>query len=560
MAALTILYKFIGLLLLTGKESMKRLLWPIFILICCNQVVFAGKVDSLLNVLKIEISKKQFYDGQKQYRITLLKKLLATSGQTDFHARYVISDKLYDEYKDFIFDSAHVYAENLLAISKQLHSVPMENESRIKLSTIQLSWGMFKETFDNIRQINVRLLPDSIKVHYYELKSIAYTDLSLYNTDKFYTTDSRAESIKCLDSALMYSKPGSYEKYLHSAERLKISGRTGEAMQYYRQLLRSNLLSAHQRAMVSNDLSSLLGGQEATILITEAAIYDIKSSTKETLAIYTLGNLFFGKGRINDAEPLLKEALEQAQFYGNRLHVREIIAVLTTLSGQKLIRSETTKNHTLSFLIILLIVAVTGVILVSLQVFRRLKEVKSRELTVKLQNRYLDNINKRLIEDTHIKEEYIGYFFDIISKYIIRLEKIKRNTERKVKAKNYEELLQIINEIDIKQERHTLFYTFDNTFLKLFPNFITRFNSLLKPEDQIWPKYNEVLNTNLRIFALLRLGIKDNQTIANILESSVSTIYTYRKRVKSKAIVNGDDFELKIMEIQFADKIEEFVL
>ncbi|RYE12037.1 MAG: hypothetical protein EOP45_23595 [Sphingobacteriaceae bacterium] len=180
-------------------------------------------------------------------------------------------------------------------------------------------------------------------------------------------------------------------------------------------------------------------------------------------------------------------------------------------------------------------------------------------MSIKVQNQYLDKINKRLIEDTHIKEEYIGYFFDVISKYIIRLEKIKRHTERKVKAKNYEELIQIANEIDIKQERHNLFYTFDNTFLKLFPNFITRFNSMLKPEDQIWPKYNEVLNTNLRIFALLRLGIKDNQTIANILESSISTIYTYRKRVKAKALVNGDDFELKIMEIQFADNIEEIV-
>ena len=539
---------------------MKLLLWSIILLFCCQHVVFASEADSLLNVLKSEISKKQLYDGQKQHRIMMLKKVLATSGQTNFDAQYIICDKLYNEYKDFIFDSAHVYAEKLLVISKNLHSVPKQYESRIKLSTIQLSWGMFKETFDNIRQINVHVLPDSIKVRYYELKSMAYSGLSLYNTDKFYVAESRAESIKALDSALLYSKPESYEKYRYTAQRLKINGRKDEAAHYYRILLKSNLLSAHQRAMVSNDLSNLLEGPETTKLITEAAIFDIRSSTKETLAIYTLGNLLFSKGKINDAEFLLTEALEQAQFYGNRLHVREIIAVLTTLSGQKLIRSETTKNQTLSFLIILLVVLITSVVLIALQVYKRLKEVKKRELSVKLQNRNLDNINKRLIEDTRIKEEYIGYFFDVISTYIIRLEKIKRNTERKIKAKNYEELIQIANEIDIKQERHNLFYTFDNTFLKLFPNFITRFNSMLKPEDQIWPKYNEVLNTNLRIFALLRLGIKDNQTIANILESSISTIYTYRKRVKSKALVTGEDFELKIMEIQFVDNAEENVL
>ncbi|RYY06758.1 MAG: hypothetical protein EOP43_05345 [Sphingobacteriaceae bacterium] len=203
---------------------MKRLLWSI-ILLCHYQVVLANDTDSLLNVLKSEISKKQFYDGQKQYQIELLKKRLAISKSDNLNSQYLICDQLYKEYKDFVFDSAHVYAEKLLVISKKLHSIPKQYESRIKLSTIQLSWGMFKETFDNIRQIDVRMLPDSIKVHFYELKSIAYTDLSLYNTDKFYIQESRAESIKALDSALMYSQPKSYEKYRYTAERLKISGR-----------------------------------------------------------------------------------------------------------------------------------------------------------------------------------------------------------------------------------------------------------------------------------------------------------------------------------------------
>ncbi|RYY05822.1 MAG: hypothetical protein EOP43_08000, partial [Sphingobacteriaceae bacterium] len=336
---------------------MKLLLWSIFIFICSHQVVFANEADSLLQVLKAEISKKQSYDDQKQKRIIILKKILATTEQTNPDKQYFICDQLYKEYKDFIFDSAHVYAEKLLVLGKKLNSVPKQYESRIKLSSIQLSWGMFKETFDNIRQINVNMLPDSVKVRYYELKSIAYTDLSIYNTDKFYIAESREESIKALDSALMYSRPGSYEKYRHTAERLKISGRKKEAILYYRRLLQSDLLSSHQRAMVSNDLSNLLQGPETVKLITEAAIYDIRSSTKETLAIYTLGNILFSDGKLSDAELLLKEALEQAQFYGNKLHVREIVAVLTTLSGEKLIRSETTKNRTLSFLIVLLIVA-----------------------------------------------------------------------------------------------------------------------------------------------------------------------------------------------------------
>jgi uncharacterized membrane protein len=141
----------------------------------------------------------------------------------------------------------------------------------------------------------------------------------------------------------------------------------------------------------------------------------------------------------------------------------------------------------------------------------------------------------------------------MISSYILKLEKLKRNIERKIITKKYEDILISINEINIKKERETLFYNFDHIFLKIFPNFIAEFNSLFKKEDQIWPKDHEVLNTDLRIFALTRLGINDNQTIANILEYSVSTIYVYKMRIKAKSIVPGEQFDNTIMAIKVVD-------
>lgn len=83
--------------------------------------------------------------------------------------------------------------------------------------------------------------------------------------------------------------------------------------------------------------------------------------------------------------------------------------------------------------------------------------------------------------------------------------------------------------------------------MSIFPNFITVFNSLLNEEDQIWPKAPELLNTDLRIFALIRLGISDNEAIATILEYSVNTIYVYKMRIKAKANVPGDEFDRIIM-------------
>jgi hypothetical protein len=145
----------------------------------------------------------------------------------------------------------------------------------------------------------------------------------------------------------------------------------------------------------------------------------------------------------------------------------------------------------------------------------------------------------------------------VITGYILKLEKLKRSIERKITTKKYDDILLSANEINIKKERETLFYTFDHIFLKIFPNFIDSFNSMFKKEDQIWPKDHEVLNTDLRIFALMRLGISDNETIANILEYSVNTIYVYKMRIKAKAIVPGDQFDHRIMDIKAVDLLNK---
>jgi hypothetical protein len=531
-----------------------KLVFPLLSLVFLAHTGKCGQSnDSLLTVLKSEILRKQIYDGKKNLRIKELRKKLADNSVNDLTVQYEICNKLYDEYKDYKFDSAYVYTRRLLHLAKLMHDHPREYEIRIKLGAIQRSLGMLKEAFECIDQIDVKQLPDSTRLDYYVLKSETLKDQALYNTDEFYSRSNQEESVKAMYEALRFTRKGSYEQYKRLAQGLIISGQKAKAEIYYRMLLRRSGLTLKQRAMVAFDLSGLVNGIEKINLVTMAAIYDVRSSNKQTLATFTLGSMLFKQGAIDDAEFLLKEALAKAQFFGNKVSERELTASLTQVSAQKMINEESYKNQVLKFLIIIAVLALFTIAVVSFIVYIRLKKVRVREAFIKDQNQYLDSINKRLLEDGLIKEEYIGYFFKIISGYISKLEKLKRNTEHKLKIKNYEELMQLAKEIDIKKEREDLFYTFDTIFLKLFPNFIQAFNALLKPEDQIWPKGGEILNINLRIFALMRLGIKDNQTVANILESTLSTVYTYKNRIKGKALFHGDDFDNKIMEIKFVD-------
>ena len=179
--------------------------------------------------------------------------------------------------------------------------------------------------------------------------------------------------------------------------------------------------------------------------------------------------------------------------------------------------------------------------------------IKANERIISIKNEELESLNEKLWESSRIKEEFIGLFFSSVSTYIETLEKIKRKIQHNIKHENYQQVNAVLNNIQIERERTILYQTLDNMILTLFPNFISSFNLLLREEDQLWPKAGETLNANLRIFALMRLGINDLDTIAKILNYRVSTVYTYKVRIKSKAIVPAEDFERKLMEIKFTD-------
>ena len=466
---------------------------------------------------------------------------------------------MYEEYKVYQFDSAYACTQKLLAISKLTNNVSQQLDTKTRIAFILLSAGMFKETFESLNEINPRLLNDSSKSEFYLLKERAYWDLADYNNDKYYSSFDREQSNKYLDSTIAFSKPGSFN-LLRSLGDKQTRTNSSKPSQYYIDLLAGNNLTAHQRAMSATGLSFSYtksnDADERIQLLVIGAINDIRSSTKETLAIFTLGKELYLKGDVKNSYTFVQQAMEDAQFYGARLRKIEIGAVLPVVAAQKIIITENEKNKFLIYLLSITVLAIL-ISLVSFIVFNQLKRLKVKEKIIEEKNVLLEKINEKLIEDTHIKEEYIGYFFNVISGYIVKLEKLKRNVERKISIKKYDDVLLAVNEINIKKERETLFYTFDHIFLKIFPNFISTFNSLLKKEDQIWPKDNEVLNTDLRIFALMRLGISDVETIANILEYSVNTIYVYKMRIKAKALVPSDQFDHRIMDIKAVETLNK---
>jgi hypothetical protein len=178
------------------------------------------------------------------------------------------------------------------------------------------------------------------------------------------------------------------------------------------------------------------------------------------------------------------------------------------------------------------------------------QKLKAAQNTITKANLIQQEVNYKLLESNKIKEEYIGYCFQIASAYIDKIEKLKNQVDHKLVDHKYSEIRFLVNNINIKQERDELFRNFDRIFLKIFPNFVSAFNSFFKEEDQIKLKDNELLNTDLRIYALIRIGISENEKIAQILEYSVNTIYAYKTKIRNKSLVPNDEFEEKIMGIK----------
>ncbi|MBS1526995.1 MAG: tetratricopeptide repeat protein [Bacteroidetes bacterium] len=538
-----------------------RILVPTLLLVFLWHAAFgSAKTDSILTQLKTEITRGKFYDNQKEAFIRGLKVKLAATPQSNPDIRYDLCSQLYEEYKVYQSDSAYVYVQKLINLGLAAHNPQKVNESRLKLSFLLLSSGMFKETFECLDQINTRVLSNAARMDYYYTKSRAYSDLADYNSDKAYAPYDQKEAIKYIDSAIALTRPNSFEQLYFMGNRQVILGQLQQPSEYYINLLSHYNLTDHQRAMVTTGLSFFYNGanqdDDRIYLMAEGAINDIRSSTKETLALFKLGQQLYVDGNVKDAYTFMQQAMNDADFYGARLRKMKIAAVLPIVASREILVTENEKNKFLKYLLYIGVIAV----LISLGlfvVFIQLKRVKEKERIIEEKNILLEKINEKLTEDTRIKEEYIGYFFSMISGYILKLEKLKRNVERKLSIKKYEDISVTVNEINIKKERETLFYTFDHVFLKIFPNFISTFNSLLKKEDQVWPKDHEVLNTDLRIFALMRLGINDNETIANILEYSVNTIYVYKMRIKAKALVPSDQFDQKIMSIKAVDVLNK---
>lgn len=512
--------------------------------------------DTLYTKLTDAFNKKELYVKQKWERIEVLKHIVErTIKEQDLYYRYSVYYQIFSEYKSFKYDSSFTYALNMLDIAYELSNAETLADAKINIAFVLLSSGFFQQSIDTLESININNLPETLKIKYYKTLSRAWIDFADYVQDTYYRPIYNNFGNTALENAIQLCdsvEPDYY--YLKGLYELRNDNKP-KAKYYYEKLATFHSLSIHDKAILASTLSyiySELGfNAKSEQELIKAAIYDIEAATKETVALINLAEKLFNDEAYDLSLLCINQALEDANFYGARHRILQISSVLPLIESTLLKTKEKQRNIYMVFSIILIIavIALLFVSYVAIGQNRKLKEAK-RKLSAIINE--LKNSNTQLSEANIIKEEYIGHFFNVISNYIGKIEKLKKSALRNLVLKKVNEVEQIISNIDLSSEREELYASFDSIFIKLFPKFVERYNANVAAEDKVAISQDMSFTPELRIYALKRLGINDNEKIARFLGYSVTTVYTYRTKLKKRSPNPNVNLEDVIMNIKMS--------
>lgn len=517
-------------------------------------------VSALQKELYDVIKDKEKFVAQKHIKINSLQKLNSNFSLSD---RYAINNSLYSEYKKFRIDSAVHYIMQNQKIALSLNDDFKKNETSLLLANLYSSSGKYREAEALLKSINRRHLNTALLPLYYEVNAqfFEHYTTNSYNEDYF-------ESISIYRDSLLQVLDISDIKYrVNHAQRDIYDGHSGKAEKSLLALLRSVQQNDADYAMITYLLGNIYQGEKnqekEKYYYTLSAIADIKNAIKDNAAIQVLALTQYEEGDIDAAYILTRSAIEDALFCGVKFRTLRISELYSIINSAYLEKEAKSKSQLKGYLILISILSLFLILAVA-YVYKQMRKVSrikeklldtTQELerlnaTIVEANTNLYESNSLLHEANLIKEEYIAHFFDLCSSYINKLEDYRKMLNRKATGRQLDELFGLLKSTSITDnEVGELYMTFDTIFLNLYPTFVKDFNALLVPGEQIVLKQGELLNTELRIFALVRLGITDSVKIAAFLRYSLSTIYNYRTKARNKAAVSRDEFEILVSRI-----------
>ena len=533
----------------------------LFFLFTISYSGYSSGADSIFDKLNEAIKNKQRYVLLKEERILNFKKI--KSDDLSKEQEYNFNKTLYTEYQKFKSDSAILYIKKNLVIASELQNKDLYDLAQLQLANLYSSSGKYRESESILKSISKKTLAKSLLPTYYVVYREFFEHYNANSVSKVYIE----QIIKYRDSLLGVLNPAALNFKINQIQKNIFGRKRPIALKQLLILLKETKEEDPQYAMIAYLIGDIYEAENQFELSKKyfalSAISDIKTANKDNASLQRLALIFYEIGDVDMAYKLTQSAIEDALYCNvqfRTLLMSEIYSIINTAYLER----EAQRKSELQLYLILISLLSGFLIMAVIYVYRQMKKVsrirgelfitsqKLAELNKDITetNSQLQERNAQLSESNHIKEEYIAHFFSLCSSYINKLENYRVILNKKAALKQFDEIHKMLKSTTlVEKELEELYENFDVIFLNLYPTFVKDFNVLLINEEQIVLKQGELLNTELRIFALIRLGITDSVKIAAFLRYSLSTIYNYRTKARNKAAVSRNDFEEAVMKI-----------
>lgn len=538
------------------------------------------KNKELLYSLDSLLERQSIFVKGKEERIMLLKKQYRQV--KDVKERYAMNRMIYLEYRVYDADSALHYINKNIQLAKQTNNRTWEVISLLEQSFVLTSCGLLTEALKALNDIRPEELPQNLRSEYFGRLCTLYSRLRDYSSENSHLSKHYNKLQKAFrDSVFLTATPDEL-RYWNCRVWLYLGTPQIESVKKALEHNKQTLPNDNRKYSIATyNLSAIYRSENNESKYLEnlilSAMADIRCVNGDIGSLQEVAEYLFKYGEIDRAYNYIAYCSQKAMFFHNRVRIVKMSNLQNQIYKAYQERNRTQQKRLQASLmaVSLLFLVLIGAFLFIRKQMYRVKEANmkldntNQKLSVNMEalstahhqlentnkqlnelNTQLKEVNAQLEESNHVKEEYIGYIFNICSNYISKLEDYRKNIQRKLKVGQIEEIKSLTASSSLAANELKEFYqNFDKIFLRLYPNFVEDFNSLLLPEEQIELREGELLNTELRIHALIRLGITDSTKIAEFLHCSAQTIYNNRLRTRNKAIILKEEFTNAVRKI-----------
>ncbi|MBP5539618.1 MAG: hypothetical protein J6X69_07350 [Bacteroidales bacterium] len=499
------------------------------------------RTRGLVEELLVKLDSTDVYAAKKEKEIEMLKKNIP--GET-------VDDgiKLYYDismaFSNSVADSALVYMEKAIIYAQEYGRDSLKLHAQIAQATLLSEYGYYIEAQETLSSVPIEKLAGELRVRYYHAVALLYRNLySDYNIPASFKKKYRKQFNIYRDSLMMVADTMSLH-YLRSIERKEARiGHISEARRYND--LRMSIIEDKHSAAYATCLydrfalvyiyEQKLTGEAVDDLL-QSAIIEVENSNQDIASLLRVESLLNSINEVEAAKKISDYYFSSLQKLGSKKRVVDGVEQTIKINDRstQLIQKA---NGELRFTVVLVSILLVAVFF-ALWIINR-----SRLRIISLKN--------ELELSDRISKNYIGVAFQLYSSYIKRLDLFRTKIHSNIRKGHIEQVLELTSPSGetASEERRELFHNFDSAFVDIFPNYIEIVNACLKPEQKIVPKRTEILSNELRILALMKLGIEDSEEIAGMLHCSVKTVQNLRSILKTRLAVSEEDFRRKISEI-----------